>query len=130
MIEHGHYTISVQGNMIVSKFFGAWNLEQAQAYADHVQKISTSLLAKPWARVVDLSEWEGGGHEVVEPLKVLHLWAAQHHCEMVVFVKPALLPQFMLDKFGALYGNYNVFDSVEQATEWVASELTNLSATK
>lgn len=123
MYTHGHYTLNIQDNIIVSRFFGAWNYEQTVQYADDVKAISKPLHQTPWARVVNLSKWEGGGEEIVLPLHQLHLWSLELNCCVVVFVNPPLLPKYMLEKYGDPYGDYELFKDELTAKAWVAEKL-------
>ncbi|MGB1199241.1 MAG: hypothetical protein ACPG46_09340 [Thalassotalea sp.] len=125
MKEHGHFTLFLQDNIIVSRFFGAWNIEQTQHYVDHVIDIATTINHSPWARIVDISAWEGGAIETTKPLTLLQQWAEKNNCKHVVFINPPTLPQFMLDKYGQHYGNYKTFTSIDEATVWVKSTLNN-----
>ncbi|GAA5134931.1 hypothetical protein [Thalassotalea piscium] len=123
MDEHGHYTLSVQDNLILSRFFGAWNVEQIITYTNHVKEVAKAIASKPWARVVDLSDWEGGGVEVVQPLLLLQQWAEDNNCRQVVFISPPLIPKYMLEKYGDPYHDYKICNSVEEAISYLKSVL-------
>lgn len=123
MDEHGHYTLSVQDNLILSRFFGAWNIEQIITYTNHVKEVAKAIASKPWARVVDLSDWEGGGVEVVQPLLLLQQWAEDNNCRQVVFINPPLIPKYMLEKYGDPYHDYKICNSVEEAISYLKSVL-------
>lgn len=125
MLGHGYYTLSVQENLLISHFFGAWNVEQTQNYANHTKSAATVLTNKPWARIVDLTLWEGGGIDVVSPLQTLQQWAEKNNCQHVIFINPPLIPQYMLDKYGDPYGSYKISNSVEEATSWAKSALAD-----
>lgn len=123
MIEHGFYALSVKENLVISHFFGAWNVERTEKYADHVIEVATMLKDKPWARIVDLSSWEGGGIDVIQPLLTLQQWAEKNNCKHVIFINPPLLPKYMLEKYGDPYHEYKICESLEQAIKWVNSKL-------
>lgn len=125
--EHGLFTIEVDDNLFLAQFFHAWNYDQANSYNHEAKLASQSLIGSPWARIIDLTHWEGGGEEVVKPITDLHHWSQKHDCVLVVFVNPPILPKFMLDKYGDPYGNYQTFKTIEKAKAWVKKELINLS---
>ncbi|GHE97547.1 hypothetical protein [Thalassotalea profundi] len=126
MLEHGYYTLVVQDNFVLSQLFGAWNVERTKNYAEHMQKVASELTAKPWARIVNLSSWEGGGTDVIQPLQDLQKWAEQNNCKHVVFINPPLIPNYMLQKHGDPYHGYKIFEDQEEAISWVKAELDNL----
>ncbi len=123
MQRHGLYEIIVEDNLLVSHFFGAWNYEQTKLYQKQVKIAAASLLDKPWARVVDLSHWEGGGEEILTPLRDLQNWSNLHNCKVIVFVNPPLLPAFMLKKHGDIYGHYKIVGTVLEAKLWAISQI-------
>ncbi len=123
MRQHGFLEIAVEKNLLVSQLFDAWNYEQTCNYKQQVKEASKPLLSRPWARVVDLSYWEGGGEEVVKPLHDLHLWSLENNCCAIVFVNPPLLPQFMLEKYGDPYKVYQICKTLDQAKTWAKKEL-------
>ena len=121
MQKHGHYHIEVIGNILISQFYGAWNYEQTKAYQQQVKLEAADIITSPWARIVDLSQWEGGGEETIAPLIMLQKWSEQHNCQLVVFVNPPLVPAFMLEKYGDPYGDYKVVGSTAEAISWAKS---------
>jgi|GEM_PF-1883127 len=123
---HGLFNIEVEDNLIVSHFYGAWNSEQTRHYAEQVKTLSSSLHNEPWARVINLSDWEGGGEEILAPLRELHTWSLENKCRFVVFVRPSMLPKFMLEKYGSGYGSYQIFESLQEAKNWAKQELAHL----
>ncbi|XQW85213.1 hypothetical protein ACOYR1_00360 [Thalassotalea piscium] len=123
MKEHGSYTISVKDNLIISHFFGAWNIEETELYADHVKELAAPLSSQPWARIIDLTSWEGGGVEIISPLRILQHWAENNNCHHVVFISPPLLPKYMLEKYGDPYGDYKICENLDEAINWVKQKL-------
>jgi hypothetical protein len=127
MIEHGSFKITLENNVLVSTFYGAWNKEQVEKYSNSVKQQAQPLLHSSWARVIDLSYWEGAGEEVVQPLTVLQHWAQDHNCKAIAFVNPQLLPQFMLKRYGHNYPTFEVFPTLEQAITSVTSKCMSYS---
>ncbi len=119
MRKHGHFIIKQENNLLFSYFFGAWNIEQSLTYVEQVKCSVQTLKEQPWARIVDLSQWEGAGKEATEPLKELQLWSEHSNCIQTLFINPPLIPKFMIEKYGDPYASYQVLQSVEEAKEWL-----------
>jgi len=119
MRKHGHFIIKQKNNLLFSYFFGAWNIEQTLTYAEKVKCSVQILQEQPWARIVDLSQWEGGAIEVTKPLKELQLWSEHSNCIQTLFINPPLIPKFMLEKYGDPYASYQVVRSEAEAMEWL-----------
>ncbi|RHW74722.1 hypothetical protein [Colwellia sp. RSH04] len=116
---HGSFDITIENNILISRFYGPWNYEQTKTYQLEVMEQAKSMSPNYWARIVDLSQWEGGGEEVVTPLVQLQQWALENNCLEIVFVNPPLLPKFMLEKYGDPYGDYKVVQTIEEAKAWL-----------
>lgn len=121
--EHGLFNIEIEDNLLLVQFFDAWNYDQANCYNQEVKRAAASLVNKPWARIIDLTHWEGGGEETIAPIGDLHRWSLQNNCQLVVFINPPLVPKYMLEKYGDPYGNYEIFQSLNEAKSWVMSKL-------
>jgi hypothetical protein len=121
--EHGLFNIKVEENLLLVQFFGAWNHAQAQHYNQEAKLAATPLLNQPWARIIDLSQWEGGGEETIAPIANLHQWSQQHNCFFAAYINPPLVPQFMIEKYGNLYGGYDIFQSTNEAKAWIRVQM-------
>ncbi len=125
--EHGAFNIEIEDNLLLAQFFDAWNADQATYYNQEVKLAAAPLISRPWARIIDLTHWEGGGEEVIGPLTDLDQWSHLHNCSVVVFVNPPLVPQYMIDKHTDRYGDYVIFESMDEAKLWVRSQLKKRS---
>lgn len=121
--RHGEYDISVQGNILLTVLKGAWNKEQCQEYCRKVKKEAAIFVGQNWARVVVLSQWEGGCKEVIEQLNLLHAWSQEHHCRHVAYVNPSLLSRYLLDKHAERRGESMIFSCLNEAMERVTALL-------
>lgn len=126
MLQHGIFKVTITENILVSQFYGAWNVQQTLNYFNYMTTHAKQLSNKAWARIVDLSNWEGGGEEIIAPLYQTNTWCSEHNCKLVVFVNPPLVPKYMLEKYGDPYGSYEIFDDVETARVWVKEQLAKL----
>jgi len=126
MLEHGFFTIELEEELLISCFFSAWNFEQTKHYQEQVKLAAKPLLKRPWARLVDLSLWEGGGEEVIKPLADLQAWAEQHNCYEIIFINPPLVPKFMLEKYGDLYSEFQIFEDIDEAKRWALEQLSDV----
>ena len=62
------YTIEadVDTRIVYEKIYGVWREETARAYAEDFQKEVAPLIKKPWAKLIDLSNWKTGSHDVIQ----------------------------------------------------------------
>ena len=123
MLQHGAFKVTIEKNILLAEFFGAWNSQQTLNYYRYMKENAICLEHEPWARIVDLSHWEGGGEEIIKPLYDTNTWCSSHNCQLVVFVNPPLVPKYMLEKYGDPYGPYEIFEDIDSAKNWVSEQL-------
>ena len=58
MNGHGSYELTVRNQVVIAKIIGAWNKEESEQYICALKRISQDIRDKPWAIVVNLTEWE------------------------------------------------------------------------
>jgi hypothetical protein len=119
MRTHGHFILRQENNLLFSYFFGAWNIEQALTYTEQVKRSVQTFKKQPWARIVDLSQWEGAGEEVTKPLADLQRWSEHNNCIQTLFINPPLIPKYMLEKYGDPDGHFHIVQSEGEAREWL-----------
>jgi len=120
MQEHGEFQVKAEGQVIVSYLTGAWNVETANKYFESVRQHARSIYDKSWARLVDLSQWEGSGDDVAKVLVSLQQWAVKHKGKHVAYVKPHTLSKYMMEKYKLQdVINYHVFEEHEAALAYL-----------
>lgn len=128
MLQHGAFQVTIEENILIATFVGAWNRQQTLHYYHYVKTHALCLASAPWARIVDLSNWEGGGEEIIEPLYQTNNWCIENNCKLVVFVNPPLVPKYMLEKYGDPYGGYEIFEDIQSAKTHVIDKLAKLTS--
>lgn len=73
MRPHGHYSIVVADNILMTAVRGAWNAEGTELYCDAVRK-AVEPMAKPFAHIVDARGWELAVPESADMLSDLLDW--------------------------------------------------------
>ncbi len=55
------------GNSIVyEKIYGVWQAETARSYSEDFKEEVKELIKKPWAKLIDLSNWKTASPEVID----------------------------------------------------------------
>lgn len=126
MQPHGDFQIRLAGQVVISALKGAWNAETAHKYFDEVRDCAREICHNPWARLVDLSEWEGSGDDVAQILVNLQQWSAEHNSKYVAYVKPHTLSRYMMEKYNVSdVIDYSVFDDHQSALAFLTQCLSN-----
>jgi hypothetical protein len=56
--EHGDFTVTRQGNILLVHVIGAWNAETAKAYTETIKKTIEPFNGKSWALITNVEQWE------------------------------------------------------------------------
>lgn len=74
-------------NLIVYvKIYGVWREDTARTYHEEFIKEVAEMLDKPWARLVDLSNWRTASDEVIEIIGQHMLWCKDNNCKASAYV--------------------------------------------
>ena len=60
------FDVDMENRVIYEKIYGVWRESTAKSYFDDFKKEVTPLLDKPWAKLIDLSNWKTSSPEVIE----------------------------------------------------------------
>lgn len=123
MKEHGAFKMQVVDQTLIVKCFDTWNHETVKRlckeYKDHVWQINN----KPWACLVDLSQWELSTPEMWDDIDELNIWgnANKQRYEAVV-CSLSIQKELMIASHEVLTKVETSFcDNIEQAYQWLES---------
>ena len=66
---HFQFNIDVDepNQLVYVKIYGIWREDSAYSYLEEFKKEVAAIIGKPWARLVDLSNWKTASDEVPAP---------------------------------------------------------------
>lgn len=68
------------------KVLGQWKAEVAEAYHESFKEEMAPLLGKPWAKIVDLSNWKVSRQEVTEIIGRHMAWSRDNGVALSIYV--------------------------------------------
>ena len=82
------YTIDVneESAVVYVKVFGRWHAETAERYHSDFKEEMQSLLGKPWAKLVDLSNWKTSRDEVTDVIGKHLAWSRDNKVSLSLYV--------------------------------------------
>jgi hypothetical protein len=82
------YSIDVDSDnqIIYAKIFGLWKEDAAESYHADFKAALEPLMAKPWAKLIDLSNWKTSYPEVVDVIGKHMDWSMKHNCALSIYV--------------------------------------------
>lgn len=123
MIEHGSFKIEVVGQTLVVQCFDDWNIEtvlrMCEEYKEHVRKINN----KPWACLVDLSQWELSVPEMWDEIDKLNYWGNLNNQKYEAVVCGMSIQKTLMQASHEVLTNVEsrFFPTLEEAYEWLDS---------
>lgn len=123
MLEHGSYKFEINQQTLVVRCFDAWNIEtvisMCHEYKIHVNKIKN----KPWACLVDLTQWELSTPGMWDHIDELNEWGNINNQKYEAVVCSSSLQQHFMENSHEVLTNVEskFFDTLPQAYQWLES---------
>jgi hypothetical protein len=85
-----HFTIDadVDRSLITSKIYGVWKKETAEDYHAEYKEVAKPILetGKPWAKVVNLSNWKSSYPEMTKVIGEHMRWSSQNGNVLSIYI--------------------------------------------
>lgn len=122
MQEHGSFKMEIVGQTLVVKCFDAWNIETVLRLCDEYIALVKTINDKPWACLVDLSQWELSTPEMWAEIDKLNYWGNNNNQRYEAVICAMSLQKVLMEDSHTVLTNVesNFFDDIEQAYKWLA----------
>lgn len=124
-VQHGEFTLSVSGNILLAKLSGAWNEEAARAFSQNLKTTVMPLIGADWGHLVYLDDWRLGVPEIKPIVEELVAWCCDNGLKRAAHVySPSMVKKLQLEDFVAETGDFQrrAFASEAEAIAWLAVE--------
>ena len=124
MREHGSYQIQLIGQVISTKLIGQWNYETTEHYVNDALAQAKLISDKPWACLIDLTEWELWTPDVWPLLEEANRWSAANNQKYEATITKMATHERVLEKTDEGFSGgviTQVFDNHQKALEWLQS---------
>jgi len=124
-VEHGEFSISLEGKIIKTKLIGSFNEFGAKRYAEAVIEVVKQLEGKPFAILVNNLDLFGGTPEAYQVLDQYNIWVNQQNMLAKAFVfDAAILATIMKNMSPSMKAdNIQMFKTLEAAESWLEEVL-------
>ena len=123
MQEHGSFQIEIIGQTIKAKLFDQWNYEITVRFVAEFKLKALFICDKPWACIVDLTQWELGTPDIWDLFVEGNVWSSQHNQKYEASIsKLAVHKRVMEITDESLKGVVTqAFNNETDALEWLES---------
>ncbi|GAC12888.1 hypothetical protein [Aliiglaciecola lipolytica] len=121
MQSHGSFEIYTKDQALIVKAIGAWNYETALSCAKAYKELVIQFNGKPWACLLDLTEWELFTPEASDCIDQLNEWGNEHNQKYEVVIFRSAIQKGVMEKSHRVLTNVETMfcESFEQAELWL-----------
>jgi hypothetical protein len=125
---HGHFEMQRQGQLLICRPSGPFNLAGAMAYEGKFSQQISRLQGAPWGIVEVATEFEAAGPEVLARFRRQFNWCATHGCAFLAVVMIGDFKRYLADHvFSELpFQEVRYFEEEAQAIHWLTQRLEGL----
>lgn len=80
------FNVDTKTRVIYAKVFGIWKAETGKNYHTDFKTEVEPLLGKPWAKLIDLTNWKTSFPDVVDVIGEHMEWSREHQCILSLYV--------------------------------------------
>lgn len=124
MREHGSFNMFTEAQTIVLEVIGTWNLETAKHWEKEYKKLAGTIENKPWACLVDFTDFEFMAKEVWDFVYEVNLWSNSHNQKLESVICDSKLQRHFLEGAQQPLDNVTVkfFRTKQEAKAWLLDE--------
>ena len=91
------FDLDEKNRILYGKIYGVWKKATAEAFLEEQKEIVKPIIKKPWAKLIDLSNWKIAHQDVISIIGDLNRWCRENKMEWAVYVinQPAAYSQLM-----------------------------------
>lgn len=80
------FDVDEENDVIYAKVFGIWKADTARSYHEDFKAEVAPLLGKPWAKVVDLTNWKTSFPEVIKIIGEHMSWSRANKVSLSLYI--------------------------------------------
>jgi len=85
---HFEFNVDVDApnQLVYIKIYGVWREDTARSYHTDFKKAVTPIIDKPWARLIDLTNWRTASDDVIEIIGEHIEWCRENNCACAAYI--------------------------------------------
>ncbi|MEH6385099.1 MAG: hypothetical protein V7780_10865 [Colwellia sp.] len=122
--EHGKNIISVEGDIIISKIIGAFNVEGVNKSITDLKTVVDSFCQNKFKLLIDYIDAEGATPEVYEKINECNIWLNSQNMVAKALVPNSNVALSILESRTPARSSLNerIFDDKASAMSWLKSQ--------
>ena len=121
---HGTYDLKLQGEIIIIRFFGAWNTEGVKAFFETLKSFVLEKQFKQFGTLSDFRKFEGATPHAMKYVEKIPQWNAKHGQIARAQILSHALTDYIVNKpaYGSEFFSINNFEDEEIALAWLEEQ--------
>lgn len=128
MQQHGDFTMQCDGQILICRPHGTFNMQGAMAYEPLFMRNAMAIAIQPWAVLEVAKEFEAGTPEVIERFRRQFNWCAENNCRYLAVIFDGHFKRFLADQIflGLPFDAVKYFNNEAEGKEWLHARLASL----
>ncbi len=125
---HGAYDLKLTGEIIISKFYGAWNTEGVKEYFESYKLFVFEKKLKRFGVLADFRKFEGGTQNAMKYVEKIPQWNAKHGQIARAQILSHTLTNYIVNQpsYGSELFSINNFEDEGSALAWLEEQGLNI----
>lgn len=123
MQEHGSFEMEIVDQTLVIKCFDAWNIETVLRLCNEFKELAETLNEKPWACIVDMSQWELATPEMWDEINKLNQWTNSNNQKYEAVICSVCIQEILMKGSHSALTNVETkfCENIDEAYEWLSN---------
>ena len=124
MREHGSFKMKIIDQTLIVQCFDAWNIETVLRLCEEYKVLVATIYDKPWACLVDLSQWELSTPGMWDEIDKLNQWGNTHNQRYEAVICCMATQQTLMEASHDVLTNVEskFCNDIEEAVGWLNSK--------
>ncbi len=121
---HGTYDLKLRGEIIILRFFGAWNTEGVKTFFESYKFFILEKKLKRFGVLADFRKFEGGTPNAMKYVEKIPQWNAEHGQIARAQILSHTLTDYIVNQpsYGSEFFSINNFEDEGSALVWLEEQ--------
>ena len=121
--EHGSFDMKIVDQTLIIKCFDSWNIQTVLRLCKEYKALVETINDKPWACLVDMSQWELSTPEMWNEIDKLNQWGNINNQKYEAVICCLSIQKMLMEDSHSVLTNVetNFCQNIDEAYKWLSS---------
>ena len=123
MQEHGSFDMRIVDQTLIIKCFDSWNIQTVLRLCKEYKELVETINDKPWACLVDMSQWELSTPEMWDEIDKLNQWGNINNQKYEAVICSLSIQKMLMENSHSILTNVetNFCQNIDETYKWLSS---------